>query len=161
MIKDIMAQKLTTKVAIFVMIKDAEGRLLLQQRISHYMGGHYDFACSGHVDENETVLEATVRELQEEIGIKADPEDLKLVHINSYYADDSYLNLVFALHKWQGTPAICEPEKCSDLSYFAPDNLPEKCTPSVRYMQQGGFSETLSYSKITPENIAQLMGETT
>ena len=155
-----MAEKLVTRMAVFIMIRDDQGRLLLQQRANTgYMDGYYDFACSGHVDEGETIIEAAVRELKEEIGITAKAEDLKLVHINQNYLDRAYANFTFELRAWEGEPTICEPDKCSDLAYFAPDNLPEKCTLGVRVNERAGFSSELGYSKVTPDNYEQYMGE--
>lgn len=154
-----MAEKLETRIVVFVNIRDETGRLLLQRRSNTgFMDGYYDFACSGHVDVGESVLEAAVREAREEIGIIARPDDLKLVHINQNYLDRPYANFTFELHEWEGEPTICEPEKCNDLSYFAPDALPEKCTLNVRLNERNGFSSELTYSKVTPENLADIMG---
>lgn len=154
-----MAEKLLTRMAVFIVIRDEADRLLLQQRAnSGYLDGYYDFACSGHVDEGEGMWEAAVRELKEELGITAREADLKLVHINQSYLDRPYADFTFELREWQGTPTICEPEKCSDLDYFAPDNLPDLCTLNVRVNQHVGFGSELTYSKVTPENYREYMG---
>lgn len=146
--------------AVFIILRDKQGRLLLQQRTNTgYLDGYYDFGCSGHVDEGEDMLEAAVRELKEEIGVTAKLEDLKLVHINQNYLDRPYANFTFELHSWQGEPRICEPEKCSDLAYFAVDDLPKKCTLNVRVNQRFGFGSELTYSKVTPRNYQTYMGE--
>jgi len=42
----------------------------LEKRASTgYMDGMWDFAISGHVDENETAAQAVIRASKEEIGI--------------------------------------------------------------------------------------------
>lgn len=154
-----MAQKLQTYSAVFIIIKNEAGQILLQQRFNTgYLDGYYDFACSGHVDEGESIREAAVRELAEEIGLAAEVEDLRLVHINQNFIDRAYLNFTFVLDKWEGTPSIKEPEKCSDLRYFDVDALPEKCTLNVRVNQRTGFASELTYSKITPVEYRQLIG---
>lgn len=140
------------------MIRNDAGEILLQQRANtSYLDGYYDFACSGHADNGESIKEAAVREAAEEIGIVVDPENLKLVHINSNFIDTPYLNFTFELKQWQGTPEIREPEKCSDLAYFAPDRLPEKCTLNVRVNQRVGFNHELTYSKVTLEDYDQIL----
>lgn len=41
--------------------------------------GQYDTSCAGHIDAGEDVFSAVTRELQEELGITAAPEDLEFV----------------------------------------------------------------------------------
>ncbi len=154
-----MAEKFVCRMAVFVIIRDQEHRILLQQRTNTgYLDEYYDLACSGHVDEGESIREATVRELQEELGITARQDDLKLVHINQNFIDVPYTNFTFVLDKWEGEPSVCEPEKCSNLAYFPLDRLPERCTPSVRVNEQAGFGSELTYSKVTEQEYRNLMG---
>ena len=47
--------------------------LLHLRQNTGYMDGHWDFAGSGHVDENETARQAVARECQEELGITVEP----------------------------------------------------------------------------------------
>jgi 8-oxo-dGTP pyrophosphatase MutT (NUDIX family) len=153
-----MAEKLETRAAVFIIMRNSDGEVLLQQRANTgYLDGYYDFACSGHVDKGESIHETAIRELFEEVGVKAQPEDLKLVHINQNFIDTPYINFTFILDTWQGIPTICEPEKCSDLKFFATDNLPKLCTLNVRLNEQQSFAQELSYSKVTPKEFAKLM----
>jgi len=146
--------------AVFVIMRNSGGEILLQQRANTgYLDGYYDFACSGHVDPGESIRSTVVRELMEEIGVQAYEDDLQLIHINQNILDTPYTNFTFVLEKWSGTPRICEPEKCSDLAYFALDALPEKCTLNVRVNEKSGFSPDLTYSYITPDNFKDFMGE--
>lgn len=155
-----MAEKLVSHVAVFIILRNDAGEILLQQRANTgYHDGYYDFACSGHVDEGESIHEAAVRELKEELNIVADPADLHLVHINQNFMDTPYMNFTFTLNKWQGTPVIQEPHKCSDLRYFSPTKLPKLCTLNVRVNEAHGFSDTLSFSKVTSDVYRELMKE--
>ncbi len=152
---------MVSRVAIYVIMRDEDGRILLQQRHNTgYLDGFYDFACSGHVDPGESIHDAAIRELAEEIGIFAQSQDLKLVHINQNYMDFPYINFTFELSKWQGTPRIAEPEKCSDLAYFDQNDLPERCTLNVRLNEQNGFAHDLRYSKVTLDDFTEIMGGT-
>lgn len=158
---DVMAEKLWSRAAVFILMRNDAGEILLQQRAhTGYLDGFYDFACSGHVDDGESIHEAAVRELQEELGITASPDDLRLVHINQNYLDTPYFGFIFALSKWVGEPDIKEPEKCSDLAYFSPDNLPEKCTLTVRVVERAGFGDTLAFSKVDRDNFEEMTGNT-
>jgi 8-oxo-dGTP diphosphatase len=155
-----MADRFTTRMAIFVIMKNSDGEILLQQRANTgYLDGYYDFACSGHVDPDESIRQTVVRELMEEIGVLAYEEDLQLVHINQNNLNTPYTNFTFVLKKWTGTPKICEPEKCSDLAYFRLDAMPEKCTLNVRVNEKSGFSPEVTYSYVTLDNFEEFMGE--
>lgn len=153
-------EKLLTRSAVFIILRNEAGEILLQQRANTgYLDGYYDFTCSGHVDEGESIHEAAIRELTEEIGVTADPADLRLVHINQNFIDIPYFNFTFELSKWRGTPTIMEPHKCSDLSFFAINALPEKCTLNVRVNERENFDSNLTFSKITKADYEKLFGK--
>ena len=61
----------------------ANGRevLLHLRQNTGYMDGCWDFAGSGHVDENETARQAVARECLEELGITVNPADMEFVHL--------------------------------------------------------------------------------
>ena len=73
--------------------------------------------------------------------------------------DQNYVDWAFLLDRWEGEPKIVEPDKCSDLRYFAPDNLPEKCVTTLRAVAQAGFGDELTFSITNRENYEALMGE--
>ena len=59
--------------------KDGREVLLHLRQNTGYMDGTWDFAGSGHVDENETARQAVARELFEETGIRAEEEEFELL----------------------------------------------------------------------------------
>jgi 8-oxo-dGTP diphosphatase len=152
-----MADRFTTRIAVFVLLRNDKGEILLQQRAGNYLSGYWDFP-SGHGEYNEGLRESAVRELMEEVGLTARPEDLRLVHIEQFFVDQEYINFIFACDTWQGEPRICEPDKCSGVAFFAPDNLPEKCVNAVRAVEAAGFSDELTYSITNSENYEVLVG---
>lgn len=112
------------KVAVFlVLIK--EGKILLQRRFNTgWEDGNYSF-ISGHVEENEHVLNAVRREAYEEAGIEIHYEDMEVVHVMQNKTDYDYINIFVRIHKWNGQPVIKEEDKCDDLSWFETNDLPE------------------------------------
>ena len=46
--------------------------------------GDWDFAAGGHINLGESCVDAAIRELEEEIGVKALAEELKYVTMTSY-----------------------------------------------------------------------------
>jgi len=109
-----MIQRTDFRLAVFVVIRDDAGRVLLQRRAgTEFMNGYYDFP-SGHVDTGESFTEAAIRELAEETGLIVDESDLEVLHLNQNYLDLPYINVVFNAKKWSGTPQILESDKCDD-----------------------------------------------
>jgi len=151
-------ERLSFKAAVFMIVRDEQGRVLLQRRAgTEFMNGYYDFP-SGHVDAGESFTEAAVRELVEETGLTAEEEDLEVLHLNQNYLDTPYINIVFAVKKWGGSPRIMEHDKCDDQRFFAVDSLPEKCTLAVRYVDRAGWTGGPHLSKITADDFRELIG---
>lgn len=121
-----MADRFMARSAVFVAVRDKDGRVLLQRRANTgFMDGRYDMP-SGHVEKDEPVLETAVRELKEETDIDVRTEDLRLWHVNQFAANGQYYyNFFFVTDKWQGEPKITEPHKHDDLRFFALDDLPK------------------------------------
>ena len=122
-------------VAVFLILtRENEGQteVLLQKRYNTgYMDGKYDAACSGHLESNESLSMALVREAKEEINLEIDEKDLELVAIVHPY-QEGYLNIFFTTKRYSGTPHIMEPDKCSDLQWFDINNLPHNTIERIR-----------------------------
>ncbi len=132
-----MKERYQTKVAVFLVITretDAGTEILLQRRCNTgYMDGKYDMACSGHLEKDETMAHAIVREAHEELGIEIDEQDLELVHLLHPYKE-GYINAFFKPKKYTKTPVIMESNKCDDLSWFNINNLPENIIPKIKHV---------------------------
>lgn len=154
-----MASGYSPSVAVYVIVRNPAGEILLHQRANTgFLDGYWDFP-SGHVEPGEGIRQAAVRELAEEAGLQADVADLHLVHVNQNELDMPYMGFTFLASKWQGEPTIMEPEKCSGMAFFAPDALPAKCSLSVRQNAGDGFSSNLNYTLVNLQNYVEVMGE--
>lgn len=125
-------EKFTLRAAVYlILIKD--GKTLLSRRYkTRWMDGKYSL-IAGHLDGNEKVSEAMIREAVEEAGIKVSKEDLKpikVLHRNS--GDREYMDFFFIAEKWKGEPSIREPNKCDDMGWFPLNRLPENTLPYVK-----------------------------
>lgn len=88
---------------------------------------------SGHLDGNETVNEAMIREAFEEANIKIDNHQLipaTVLHRKS--TDSEYIDFFYVIKEWEGEPSIGEPDKCDDLSWFPVESLPENTLPFIK-----------------------------
>ena len=146
------------RAAVFMIVRDIDNKILLQRRAgTGFMDGYYDFP-SGHVDDGEGLTASAVRELQEETSLIAEEPDLQLKHLNLSHTAFPYINVVFEVKKWSGTPEIMEQDKCDDMQFFALDNLPENCTLAVRDVERAGFDELATSSYITNEDFRNMIG---
>ena len=117
--------------------KDGREVLLHLRQNTGYMDGCWDFAGSGHVDENETARQAVARECREELGICVDPADAEFVHLCHRVAGSdgrTYYDLCFMIRKYAGVPAVMEPEKNAGLHWFPVNALPEHISSAVEAM---------------------------
>ncbi len=129
-----MKERHMVKVAVFLFLtkigENGKKQILLQKRINTgYMDEMYDTCASGHLDPNESIVEAIIREAKEEVNIEIAPDDISLAV--TYHASEKengieYLRFYFNLnHDYNGKIEIGEPEKCSELLWSDIDNLPE------------------------------------
>ncbi|MBI95926.1 NUDIX hydrolase [bacterium] len=117
------------------LILEVDGKLLMAKRFNTgYMDGMYSLVA-GHVDGNETVYQAMLRETKEEVNIDIIAEDMKVVHVshrNSNRGEREYIDVYLKASKFSGEIENLEPHKCSDLTWFEFDNLPENIVPEVK-----------------------------
>lgn len=136
-------ERLKLKVAVYVfLIKD--GKILLGRRMNcGWQDGNYGLP-SGHLEPDESLVDGAIRELQEETGVIAKPEDIEFSH--AMHRKMRYIDVFFKAKKWDGEPKIMEPNKCDDMQWFTLTNLPQNIVPSVKsaveHLQKGTpFSE--------------------
>jgi len=109
-----------------------KGRILLLRRFNTgYEDGSYS-VVAGHLDGNETFIQAINREAREEAGIEIRPEDLEVVHVmHRRGPNEERIDFFIRAQKWNGQLKIMELNKCDDLRWFDLDNLPENIIPYV------------------------------
>ena len=113
-----------------VLIKN--GKILLSRRANTgYQDGKYSMVA-GHLENNETVYSATIREAKEEAGLVLHEEGLKIVHVmHRQDVDREYIDF-FVSSKTKEEPRNLEPKKCDQLSWFEIDNLPDSTISYIR-----------------------------
>lgn len=108
-------------------------KILLQRRYNTgYEDGNYS-VVAGHVEENESVIEAMQREALEEIGIRINTDDLKIVHVMQRKAPDrESIEYFIVCQKYDGKIKIMEEKKCDEIKFFELHNLPKNTIPYIK-----------------------------
>ena len=87
----------------------------------------------GSLEKNESYRQALVREINEEVGIKTDPNELQFQHV--FYRNGTEHELVacvFECTNWQGEPFNKEPMKHTDLLWVTLNDLPQNMIKAHR-----------------------------
>jgi 8-oxo-dGTP diphosphatase len=105
--------------------------LLIRRYQTGYMDGHYSVPA-GHLDGNEPVRRAAVREANEEIGVQIDPGDIDFAGVFHRSEGDERVDFFVQVRVWKGEPFNAEPEKCDELRWAEINDLPENTIPYIR-----------------------------
>ena len=126
-----MAQRFKTITAVHLFLLRKNQVLLLRRFQTGYEDGNYS-VIAGHIEGNEEVKSAMIREAKEEVAIHIQPENLKVVGVMHRKASDERIDFFLATHHWDRQIVNAEPHKCDDLSWFDLDALPENIVPYIR-----------------------------
>ena len=132
-------------VVAHVFLLQSDTVLLVRRYDTGFEDGNFG-PVGGHIDENEPVTQAAIRECKEEIGVEISPTDLTFIGVAHYKSPAGEgVDLFFKVSKWKGEPY--PRNECDDLKWCSFDKLPENTIPFVRraiehHLQAGeGFDE--------------------
>jgi 8-oxo-dGTP diphosphatase len=115
-----------------ILIKN-EKVLLLQRANTGFADGDWS-APGGRLDDGEALPQGAAREALEELGIRIEVSDLAFVHL-CHHADpdgQARIGVFFTATRWAGDPVNAEPDKCSKLDWFNPEDLPDNTVSYIR-----------------------------
>lgn len=104
-----------------------EGMLLLTRRANTGYADGLLHMVSGHLEADEDVVAAIIREADEEVGIQIAREDLRFVHVMHHRnpGEQARIGFFFSATHWKGEPVNREPHKCSEVLWCSIDALPD------------------------------------
>ncbi len=117
---------------VHLLLTDEGGRILFGRRANTGFADGAYHPPSGHLEADESVVDALVREAAEEIGVEIAPGDVEFVHVMHNCASGGRVAFFFRVARWQGVPDNREPDKCDSLEWFAVDELPQEMIPYCR-----------------------------
>ena len=117
-----------------------QSQVLLARRFNTgYEDGNYS-VVAGHLEGGETVRQAAVREISEEVGVAVRPEDLQFVGVMHRRTEHERIDFFLVATDWQGRFENKEPHKCSELRWFPANALPANLVPYVRQGLENYFA---------------------
>ena len=123
-------RRFTMLVAVHLFLFKGDEILLLRRYNTGYEDGKYG-VIAGHVDGDEEIVSATIREAKEEAGIVVAPQDLEVVGVMHVKSADGRIGFFLSARSWSGEIENMEPDKCDDLAWFRLDELPYTVIPYV------------------------------
>lgn len=114
-------------VDVHLILRRGDEVLLARRAGTGYGDGLYNLP-SGHVEPGEDVRTAVIREAREEIGLALTPGDVsaELVLQHRGPGEEARIGWFFeAAYGAGGEPFNAEPEKCTELSWYAATALPD------------------------------------
>ncbi|MBT4722486.1 NUDIX domain-containing protein [Candidatus Falkowbacteria bacterium] len=126
-----MTQRYKLPVAAHLfLIKD--NKILLHLRKNSSFENMYG-VIAGHLDGGESAIDSIIREAKEEANIDINRNDLKIATVSHSNANNNeYIQFFFFCDKWDEDIKNMELDKCSKLTFFPINELPENIVPYIR-----------------------------
>ena len=144
--------------AVLTVLLSSDKQVLIMRRgPKESLAGMYTIP-GGHIETGENVIEAAVRELNEETGVTTSPEECEVIGvIHAIAGTKEYVQFIVRVHTWVGMPYIAEPKNCDDMYWTDIKHLPDNMlTWPITGIQMALDSETSHNSyQIFVTNIGQ------
>jgi ADP-ribose pyrophosphatase YjhB (NUDIX family) len=119
--------------AAYVALRRGDDVLLLLRANTGYMDGYWAMPA-GHVEHGESVTQAAVREVREEVGVEIAESDLEPVTAmhrtgRNGQSIDERVDFFFTATRWTGEPRLLETDKAAGLEWYSLDKLPDTIVP--------------------------------
>lgn len=109
-----------------------ENQILLARRFNTgYRDGEYSLPA-GHLDGDETIIAAGIREAKEEAGVMLESNDMTFSSVMHRIEGDERVDFFVQVHKWGGEIVNAEPDKCDELRWVDVSALPNNTIPYVQ-----------------------------
>lgn len=126
-----MRERFKVAAAVHLFLLRDDTVLLLRRFNTGYEDGNWS-VVAGHLDGDEAVRAAAIREAREEVGITIAPADLAVVGVMHRRSDDERVDFFVAASRWAGEIVNREPDKCDALRWVSFADLPLNVIPYVR-----------------------------
>ena len=146
-----MSDKFKLIATVHIFLTNNKDEILLLRRFNTgYEDGNYS-VIAGHIDGNEEVKTAAIREAKEEAGIEIQPSDIEVVGVMHRKGEDERVDFFLAASRWNGSVVNAETDKCDDLSWYSIHDLPVNMVAYVRQAlenyRKGKFFDSFGWKR--------------
>jgi 8-oxo-dGTP diphosphatase len=104
-------QRFQFSAALFAVVADGNRFLSVRRSGTGWMDGRWSLPAGAH-DGNESYITGALRELKEEAGLLANPDDCRLLHVQQVFTgSDEWMGVYIGIARFSGMPRLMEPEK--------------------------------------------------
>lgn len=116
------------------------GKILLLRRINTGWDDGKLIIPGGHSEDGETPRQTAVRETQEELGLMIEPERFQLFTVGKVRTNHDYVVHEFVVElREDEEPINNEPNKCSEMLWHDPAQLPADVSEVFRVIIEQGY----------------------
>lgn len=117
--------------AVYLLLRKENHILLLKRKNTGYEDGNYSLVA-GHMEGNETIKQAMIREAKEEAGIIIKENDIEIATFLHRKTNPERLDFFLSCEKWSGDIQNKETNKCDELKWYDMNDLPNNVIPCVK-----------------------------
>ena len=117
--------------AYLLLRRDDKVAFVLRSNTS-YMDNHYSLPA-GKIENDESYSAGAIREAFEEVGVKIEANNLKLVHVMHRREETDCVDMFFETNNYTGEPHNAEPHVHSELVWLDTGSLPNNTIPYIKF----------------------------
>lgn len=142
-----MKERNKLPISVQLILQKENQILLMKRKNTGYEDGKYSLP-GGHVEANEEIRKALIREAKEEIGININMQDIEFYKVlnRKINQEQEYVDFVFKINNWTGNITNEEKDKCEEIIWVDTDKIPENTLSFIPKMLKTGDSSYLPYN---------------
>ena len=111
---------------VTVLIQNSKDEILIQKR-SKQKGGEYGLT-SGHPKSGENSLTGIISEIKEELGMEAQPQELKLMYSTRDDSNKCFYDLYYLKKDYKKEKMLLQKEEVEKVYWLSEEKVKELCT---------------------------------
>lgn len=145
-----MSERYKMPVSVQLILYNKNKNILLLKRKSTGFSDEKYGLIGGHVEKDEEIMNAVIREAKEEVGIDIARSDLKFKCVMNRRINHEleYIDFIFETTKWSGNVQNMETQKCSEILWSDIDNLPNDIIDFEKYILTKNKEKYISWEWI-------------
>ncbi len=134
-------------ISVQLILEKEDKILLLKRKNTGYEDGKYSLP-GGHVEANEEIRQALIREIKEEVGIDIYMQDIEFYKVlnRKINQEQEYIDFIFKVNNWTGNITNEEKDKCEEIIWVEIDKMPKNTLDFIPEMLKTGNSSYLPYN---------------